>query len=138
MVAKTCIRKTISGNCNRYRIRAIRECYGTFNIITVFLSCEGFYYELHNGFDEQIIIIWCSKITVRWTGPILRYYLWWWMHSLKLFFNFNFVFLRTECLRKRARAHVTLRAPGCGLVNINGKDITYFDVVQSREQVSGF
>lgn len=41
-----------------------------------------------------------------------------------------------ECLRKRARGHVTLRAPGSGVVTINGQDITYFDVTQSREQVS--
>lgn len=40
-----------------------------------------------------------------------------------------------ECLRKRARGHVTVRAPGTGIVTINGQDITYFDVLQSREQV---
>lgn len=45
------------------------------------------------------------------------------------------VSLFLECLRKRARGHVTVRAPGTGIVTINGQDITYFDVVQSREQV---
>lgn len=42
----------------------------------------------------------------------------------------------TECLRKTARADVTVRVPGTGKITINGKDITYFDDVQPREQVS--
>jgi small subunit ribosomal protein S9 len=40
-----------------------------------------------------------------------------------------------ECLRKKARGDVTIRSPGTGKILINGKDITYFDDVQSREQV---
>lgn len=41
-----------------------------------------------------------------------------------------------ECLRKRARAHVTIKSPGTGIVTINDKDITYFEDKQPREQVS--
>ncbi|XP_035435176.2 28S ribosomal protein S9, mitochondrial [Spodoptera frugiperda] len=40
-----------------------------------------------------------------------------------------------ECLRKKARGDVTIRAPGTGKITINGKDLTYFDDIQSREQV---
>ncbi|CAB3231700.1 unnamed protein product [Arctia plantaginis] len=40
-----------------------------------------------------------------------------------------------ECLRKKARGDVTLRSPGTGKITINGKDLTYFDDIQSREQV---
>lgn len=40
-----------------------------------------------------------------------------------------------ECLRKKARGDVTIRSPGTGKIIINGKDITYFEDVQSREQV---
>lgn len=43
-----------------------------------------------------------------------------------------------ECLRKTARADVTLRVPGTGKITINGKDITYFEDTQPREQVSLF
>nr|XP_019541121.1 28S ribosomal protein S9, mitochondrial [Aedes albopictus] len=40
-----------------------------------------------------------------------------------------------ECLRKSARADVTIIAPGTGKITINGQDITYFESVQPREQV---
>ncbi|XP_026729499.1 28S ribosomal protein S9, mitochondrial [Trichoplusia ni] len=40
-----------------------------------------------------------------------------------------------ECLRKKARGDVTVKSPGTGKITINGKDLTYFDDVQSREQV---
>lgn len=40
-----------------------------------------------------------------------------------------------ECLRKNARGDVTIKSPGTGKITINGKDITYFEDVQSREQV---
>jgi len=40
-----------------------------------------------------------------------------------------------ECLRKRARGDVTLRAPGSGNITINGQPITYFEYDQSREQI---
>lgn len=40
-----------------------------------------------------------------------------------------------ECLRKDARGHVTIRSPGSGKLSINGKDLSYFDDVQPREQV---
>nr|XP_008191155.1 PREDICTED: 28S ribosomal protein S9, mitochondrial [Tribolium castaneum] len=40
-----------------------------------------------------------------------------------------------ECLRKRARGHVTIRSPGTGKISINGEDISYFKETQGREQV---
>ena len=40
-----------------------------------------------------------------------------------------------ECLRKKARGDVTILSPGTGKITVNGKDITYFEDVQSREQV---
>ncbi|XP_041984976.1 28S ribosomal protein S9, mitochondrial [Aricia agestis] len=40
-----------------------------------------------------------------------------------------------ECLRKKARGDVTIRSPGTGKITINGQDLTYFEDVQSREQV---
>ncbi|XP_053962028.1 28S ribosomal protein S9, mitochondrial isoform X2 [Anastrepha ludens] len=40
-----------------------------------------------------------------------------------------------ECLRKTARGDVTVRLPGSGKITINGQDITYFEELQSREQV---
>ncbi|XP_067615354.1 small ribosomal subunit protein uS9m isoform X1 [Eurosta solidaginis] len=40
-----------------------------------------------------------------------------------------------ECLRKTARGDVTIRLPGTGKITINGQDITYFEELQSREQV---
>lgn len=40
-----------------------------------------------------------------------------------------------ECLRKKARADVTLRLPGTGQIKINGENITYFEHAQCREQV---
>ncbi|CAG9795791.1 unnamed protein product [Diatraea saccharalis] len=40
-----------------------------------------------------------------------------------------------ECLRKKARGEVTIRYPGSGKISINGKDITYFEDIQPREQV---
>ncbi|XP_055603393.1 28S ribosomal protein S9, mitochondrial [Uranotaenia lowii] len=40
-----------------------------------------------------------------------------------------------ECLRKSARADVTIIAPGTGKITINGQDITYFEDVQPREQI---
>lgn len=41
-----------------------------------------------------------------------------------------------ECLRKTARADVTVRMPGTGKITINGQDITYFSLEECREQVS--
>lgn len=41
-----------------------------------------------------------------------------------------------ECLRKTARADVTVRLPGTGKITINGKDISYFEEENCREQVS--
>lgn len=52
--------------------------------------------------------------------------------KLKLIFRFS----QLECLRKRARADVTIISPGTGLVTINGHDINYFSSTQCREQVS--
>lgn len=40
-----------------------------------------------------------------------------------------------ECLRKRARADVTVRLPGTGQIKINGENITYFEHAQCREQI---
>lgn len=40
-----------------------------------------------------------------------------------------------ECLRKNARGDVTIKSPGTGKIMINGKDLTYFHDIQSREQV---
>lgn len=40
-----------------------------------------------------------------------------------------------ECLRKRARGHVTLRASGTGNITINGEDLNYFKEIQPREQL---
>ncbi|XP_055631270.1 28S ribosomal protein S9, mitochondrial isoform X2 [Toxorhynchites rutilus septentrionalis] len=40
-----------------------------------------------------------------------------------------------ECLRKSARGDVTVYFPGTGKISVNGQDITYFEDVQSREQV---
>lgn len=45
-------------------------------------------------------------------------------------------FLFLECLRKSARADVTLRAPGTGKITINNEDISYFKDKQPKEQVS--
>lgn len=42
-----------------------------------------------------------------------------------------------ECLRKTARADVTVRLPGTGKISINGQDISYFSEEACREQVSG-
>ncbi|XP_055528384.1 28S ribosomal protein S9, mitochondrial isoform X2 [Wyeomyia smithii] len=39
-----------------------------------------------------------------------------------------------ECMRKSARADVTVTMPGSGNITINGQDITYFEVTQAREQ----
>lgn len=41
-----------------------------------------------------------------------------------------------ECLRKTARADVTVRLPGTGKISINGQDISYFSEEACREQVS--
>ncbi|XP_020811585.1 28S ribosomal protein S9, mitochondrial [Drosophila serrata] len=40
-----------------------------------------------------------------------------------------------ECLRKTARADVTVRLPGTGKISINGKDISYFEDENCREQL---
>ncbi|XP_034117669.1 28S ribosomal protein S9, mitochondrial [Drosophila albomicans] len=40
-----------------------------------------------------------------------------------------------ECLRKTARADVTVRLPGTGKITINGQDISYFSMEQSKEQL---
>ncbi|XP_017090421.2 small ribosomal subunit protein uS9m [Drosophila bipectinata] len=40
-----------------------------------------------------------------------------------------------ECLRKTARADVTIRLPGTGKISINGKDISYFEDENCREQL---
>ncbi|CAO1404627.1 unnamed protein product [Diamesa serratosioi] len=40
-----------------------------------------------------------------------------------------------ECLRKKARADVTLTSPGTGKMSINGQPITYFETNQCREQL---
>lgn len=40
-----------------------------------------------------------------------------------------------ECLRKHARGVVTVKSPGTGKITINGKDLTYFEDIQPREQV---
>ncbi|XP_023166176.2 28S ribosomal protein S9, mitochondrial [Drosophila hydei] len=40
-----------------------------------------------------------------------------------------------ECLRKTARADVTVRLPGTGKITINGQDITYFSMDECREQL---
>ncbi|XP_046398436.1 28S ribosomal protein S9, mitochondrial [Ischnura elegans] len=41
----------------------------------------------------------------------------------------------TGAIRKTAVAEATLTYPGSGTIRINGKDILYFDNIQSREQV---
>ncbi|XP_017775117.1 PREDICTED: 28S ribosomal protein S9, mitochondrial [Nicrophorus vespilloides] len=40
-----------------------------------------------------------------------------------------------ECLRKRARADVTVSSPGTGKITINGEGINYFDDIHCREQL---
>uniref|UniRef100_B3NYS7 Small ribosomal subunit protein uS9m n=2 Tax=Drosophila erecta TaxID=7220 RepID=B3NYS7_DROER len=40
-----------------------------------------------------------------------------------------------ECLRKTARADVTVRLPGTGKISINGKDISYFEDENCKEQL---
>ncbi|TDG51920.1 hypothetical protein AWZ03_001590 [Drosophila navojoa] len=40
-----------------------------------------------------------------------------------------------ECLRKTARADVTVRLPGTGKITINGQDISYFSSEECREQL---
>lgn len=40
-----------------------------------------------------------------------------------------------ECLKKKARGHVTIYSPGTGKISINGQDLTYFQDIQPREQV---
>ncbi|XP_018570563.1 28S ribosomal protein S9, mitochondrial [Anoplophora glabripennis] len=40
-----------------------------------------------------------------------------------------------ECRRKAAKGDVTVRTPGTGKITINGQGITYFQDVQSREQL---
>jgi len=40
-----------------------------------------------------------------------------------------------DCPRKSARADVTVINPGTGKVTVNGKDITYFKSIQSRNQI---
>ncbi|XP_030563642.1 28S ribosomal protein S9, mitochondrial [Drosophila novamexicana] len=40
-----------------------------------------------------------------------------------------------ECLRKTARADVTVRLPGTGKITINGQDISYFSLEECREQL---
>ncbi|EDV92917.1 GH19026 [Drosophila grimshawi] len=40
-----------------------------------------------------------------------------------------------ECLRKTARADVTVRLPGTGKITINGHDISYFTDEQNKEQL---
>ncbi|XP_068157299.1 small ribosomal subunit protein uS9m [Drosophila tropicalis] len=40
-----------------------------------------------------------------------------------------------ECLRKTARADVTVRLPGTGKISINGQDIFYFPEEKCREQL---
>ncbi|EDW81380.1 uncharacterized protein Dwil_GK11052 [Drosophila willistoni] len=40
-----------------------------------------------------------------------------------------------ECLRKTARADVTVRMPGTGKISINGQDIFYFPEEKCREQL---
>lgn len=49
--------------------------------------------------------------------------------------NFSLFLFFLECLRKSARGDVTIRSPGNGKITINGKDITYFEDAQPREQV---
>lgn len=41
-----------------------------------------------------------------------------------------------ECARKDARGEVKVIGNGSGKITINGKDLTYFDDMQCREQVS--
>ena len=41
-----------------------------------------------------------------------------------------------DCKRKTARANVTVLGNGSGKITINGKDISYFGDIQSREQAS--
>ena len=41
-----------------------------------------------------------------------------------------------ECARKNARGQVKVIGNGSGKITINGKDITLFDDIQCREQVS--
>ena len=41
-----------------------------------------------------------------------------------------------ECARKNARGQVKIIGNGSGKITINGKDITLFDDIQCREQVS--
>ncbi|XP_017874459.1 PREDICTED: 28S ribosomal protein S9, mitochondrial [Drosophila arizonae] len=40
-----------------------------------------------------------------------------------------------ECLRKTARADVTVRLPGTGKITINGQDISYFSSEECKEQL---
>lgn len=71
------------------------------------------------------------KRVVRWLPPTVEY-----EFTPNLFHNL-FPLDFPECLRKRARADVTLISPGTGQVTINGQDINYFSSTQCREQVSG-
>lgn len=57
----------------------------------------------------------------------------------KVIIKFLVIFsMFVECLRKRARGHVTLRSPGYGRILVNNEDIRYFHDIQSREQVCHF
>lgn len=42
----------------------------------------------------------------------------------------------SDCVRKAARGEVTIWGNGSGIITINGLDITYFEEMHHREQVS--
>lgn len=44
----------------------------------------------------------------------------------------------SDCMRKSARGEVTIWGNGSGKIIINGRDITYFEEVLHRQQVSYF
>ena len=41
-----------------------------------------------------------------------------------------------DCPRKSARADVTVKSPGTGVITINGQGIEYFKSIQARNQVT--
>lgn len=96
-----------------------------------FVLIDSKYKINYQYYSHNIVIVWFKNIKILFSK------------LEKLFTRRLFINIKTqnhdsfiECARKDARGEVKVIGNGSGKITINGKDLTYFDDMQCREQVS--
>lgn len=128
---------TDSGRRNsQYWIWKFCERHESISVTTILLSNQRIHWQIQKTTNGSNYNIRHPKSAVRQRWKEFYHNLRWVDLISLVEQDFNGKFEISECLRKRARGDVTIKAPGTGKISINGEPITYFENIQCREQVS--